>query len=106
MPHDHHDHDHDHHGLSPSGHPYRQDDDAPLTYWQRMEIAVRELLIEKGVTTAADALSCVHCHAAVGHGERAALGGGDRGLEQELERARRALGPWLDAHPTASTEEP
>ena len=58
MPHDHHDHDHDHdhhhHGLSPSGHPYRQDDDAPLTYWQRMEIAVRELLIEKGVTTAAE----------------------------------------------------
>jgi nitrile hydratase subunit alpha len=57
MPHDHHDHDqgHDHpHGLSPSGHPYRQDDDGPLTYWQRMEIAVRELLIDKGVTTAAE----------------------------------------------------
>ncbi len=48
MPHDHHDH------LSPSGHPYRPDDDHPLTYWQQMEIAVRELLIEKGVTTAAD----------------------------------------------------
>jgi len=46
MPHDHHDH------LSPSGHPYRPDDDHPLTYWQQMEIAVRELLIEKGVTTA------------------------------------------------------
>ena len=46
MPHDHHDH------LSPSGHPYRPDDDHPLTYWQKMEIAVRELLIEKGVTTA------------------------------------------------------
>ncbi|MGJ8622204.1 MAG: nitrile hydratase subunit alpha [Yoonia sp.] len=46
MPHDHHDH------LSPSGHPYRPDDDQPLTYWQQMEIAVRELLIEKGVTTA------------------------------------------------------
>ena len=46
MPHDDHDH------LSPSGHPYRQDDDHPLTYWQQMEIAVRELLIEKGVTTA------------------------------------------------------
>ncbi|GMG80896.1 nitrile hydratase subunit alpha [Paralimibaculum aggregatum] len=54
MPHDHHDHDHGHgHGpLSPSGHPYRRDDDVPLTYWQRMEIAVRELLIEKGVATA------------------------------------------------------
>jgi nitrile hydratase len=56
MPHDHHDHDHDHDhgGLSPSGHPFRADNDEPLTYWQRMEIAVRELLIEKGVTTAAD----------------------------------------------------
>ncbi len=49
MPHDHHDHDH----LSPSGHPYRADDDTPLTYWQTLEIAVRELLIDKGVTTAA-----------------------------------------------------
>jgi len=44
MPHDH----HDHSGLSPSGHPYRADNDTPLSYWQRMEIAVRELLIEKG----------------------------------------------------------
>ncbi len=48
MPHDHHD------PLSPSGHPYRADNDGPLTYWQRMEIAVRELLIEKGVTTPAE----------------------------------------------------
>jgi hypothetical protein len=48
MPHDHHDHDHDY-GLSPSGHPYRADDDVPLTYWQTMEIAVRELLVEKGI---------------------------------------------------------
>ncbi len=48
MPHDHHDH------LSPSGHPYRPDDDHPLTYWQQMEIAMREILIEKGVTTAAE----------------------------------------------------
>lgn len=47
MPHDHHDH------LSPSGHPYRADDDTPLSYWQTMEIAVRELLVEKGITTAA-----------------------------------------------------
>lgn len=38
----------------PHDHPYRPDDDQPLTYWQQMEIAVRELLIEKGVTTAAD----------------------------------------------------
>ena len=48
MPHDHHDH------LSPSGHPYRADDDTDLSYWQTMEIAVRELLIEKGITTAQD----------------------------------------------------
>ncbi|MEO0372428.1 MAG: nitrile hydratase subunit alpha [Pseudomonadota bacterium] len=48
MPHDHHDH------LSPSGHPFRQDNDGALTYWQRMEIAVRELMIEKGHTTAED----------------------------------------------------
>ena len=53
MPHDHHDHDHGH-GLSPSGHPYRPDNDQPLTRYQVMEIAVRELLIEKGVTTAAE----------------------------------------------------
>ena len=49
MPHDHHDHDH----LSPSGHPYRPDNDHPLTHWQTMEIAVREILIEKGITTPA-----------------------------------------------------
>lgn len=45
MPHDHHDH------LSPSGHPFREDNDTPLSYWQRMEIAVRELMIEKGHVT-------------------------------------------------------
>ncbi|MEL7114072.1 MAG: nitrile hydratase subunit alpha [Pseudomonadota bacterium] len=48
MPHDHHDH------LSPSGHPYRPDNDVPLSYWQTMEIAVRELLIEKGITDASE----------------------------------------------------
>jgi len=67
MPHDHHDHGHDHdhdhghghghghdHGaLSPSGHPYRADNDGRLTYWQQMEIAIRELLVEKDVTTPA-----------------------------------------------------
>ena len=46
MPHDHHDH------LSPSGHPYRADQDTGLSYWQTLEIAVRELMIEKGITTA------------------------------------------------------
>ena len=55
MPHDHHDHDHDtphsHTGMSPSGHPYRADQDQPLTYWQNMEISIRELLVEKGVLT-------------------------------------------------------
>jgi nitrile hydratase len=50
MPHDHHDHDH----LSPSGHPYRADQDTPLTYHQTLEIAVRELLVEKGIVTAAE----------------------------------------------------
>ncbi len=53
MPHDHPDHFH-HHGISSSGHPYRADNDEPLTYWQRMEIAVRELLIEGGHVTAAE----------------------------------------------------
>lgn len=51
MPHDHHEH------LSPSGHPYRPDQDTALTYWQAMEIAVRELLVEKGVTTDADIMT-------------------------------------------------
>jgi nitrile hydratase len=45
MPHDH---------LSPSGHPYRPDSDTTLTYWQQMEIAIREILIDKGVTTPAE----------------------------------------------------
>ncbi len=45
MPHDH---------LSPSGHPFRADNDEPLTYWQVVEIAVRELLIEKGHLTASE----------------------------------------------------
>ena len=45
MPHDH---------LSPSGHPFRADNDTPLSYWQTMEIAIRELLIEKGIATAAE----------------------------------------------------
>ncbi|MBT4895330.1 MAG: nitrile hydratase subunit alpha, partial [Rhodobacteraceae bacterium] len=39
MPHDHHDHSHE--GLSPSGHPYRADNDTDLSYWQVMEIALR-----------------------------------------------------------------
>ena len=42
MPHDH------------SHRDFRPDNDAPLTYWQQMEIAVRELLVQKGVTTPAE----------------------------------------------------
>ncbi len=53
-PHDHHDDNFHHSGMSPSGHPYREDDDHPLTYWQTMEIAMRELLIEKGILTPAE----------------------------------------------------
>lgn len=49
--HDHHDHSHDH--PHDTGHaPPRADLDDTLGYWQRMEIAVRELLIEKGHVTA------------------------------------------------------
>ena len=48
MPHDHHDH------LNPSGHPFREDNDTALSYWQRMEIAVRELMIEKGHITSVE----------------------------------------------------
>ena len=49
MPHDGHDHD----GESPSGHPYRADADTGLSYWQAMEIAIRELMVERGVATPA-----------------------------------------------------
>lgn len=51
MPHDHHDHSEE---LSASGHPFRADNDEPLSYWQTMEIAVRELMIEKGEFSAAE----------------------------------------------------
>lgn len=62
MPHDHDDHFHDghsHDGLSPSGHPYRPDQDHKLTRWQAMEIAMRELLIEKNIVTAAEITATV-----------------------------------------------
>ena len=45
MPHDHPDH------ISASGHPFRGDQDTPLTRAQIMEIAIRELLIERDLTT-------------------------------------------------------
>ena len=35
-------------------HPAHIDEDSPLTYWQNMEISVRELLVDKGVTTAGE----------------------------------------------------
>jgi nitrile hydratase subunit alpha len=53
--HDHdddHDHDHDHdHGHA---HPTLPSTDGPLTYYQQLEIAVRELLVEKGLVSADD----------------------------------------------------
>ncbi len=48
--HDHDDHDHDDHDHAP--HPLRRDHDDTLTHYRVMEIAVRELLIEKGILTA------------------------------------------------------
>jgi nitrile hydratase len=52
MSHDHsHDHgDHDH----PHRHPFQPDHDDTLTYYRKLEIAVRELLIEKNVISAND----------------------------------------------------
>lgn len=56
MPHDHDHHDHDHHdqdhGGQPHRHPLRQDQDDTLTYWRAMEVALREILIGKGIVTA------------------------------------------------------
>jgi nitrile hydratase subunit alpha len=54
MPHDHdHPHDHSHGGTVPHKHPpLRPDQDDTITYWRAMEIAVRRLLIEKGLLSA------------------------------------------------------
>ena len=43
---------HPHHDGVPHRHPLRPDQDDTLTYWRAMEIAVRELLIEKQIATA------------------------------------------------------
>ena len=51
MPHDH-DHPHEHDDGKPHRHPLRPDQDDTVTYWRAMEIAVRELLIEKGIISA------------------------------------------------------
>jgi nitrile hydratase len=52
-PHDHHDHDHhdhDHgHDPAPHRHPIRPDQDDTITTWRAMEIAVRGLLVDKGI---------------------------------------------------------
>ena len=64
MPHDH---------LSPSGHPYREDQDTSLSYWQTMEIAIRELLIEKGILTAEQVQSEIDAMAARSPSDGAAL---------------------------------
>jgi nitrile hydratase len=47
-----HDHDHDHHhgeGSAPQRHPTQSDDPPPTGYYQVMAVALRELLVEKGV---------------------------------------------------------
>ena len=50
-----HDHDHDHDHPHPHRHPPQPDtEDTPPTYHQRLETAVRELLISKGVITGDD----------------------------------------------------
>jgi nitrile hydratase len=46
----HHHHDHDHHDHD-HAHPTVPDHDGALTYHQRLEIAVRELLVEKGIVS-------------------------------------------------------
>ena len=81
MPHDHSDHDHadhdhsdhDHQGLSPSGHPYRPDQDTGLSYWQVMEIALRELAIAKGLVTPAEVQAQVEAMDARGPANGAAV---------------------------------
>lgn len=68
-----HDHAHDHaqgrghdHGepgrggaLSASGHPFRPDLDGPLTRAQALEIALRELLVAKGILTPAEIAAAI-----------------------------------------------
>jgi nitrile hydratase len=50
MPHDHdHPHDHSRPGAPQRHAPLRPDQDDTITYWRAMEIAVRGLLIEKGI---------------------------------------------------------
>ncbi|MES2564592.1 MAG: nitrile hydratase subunit alpha [Pseudomonadota bacterium] len=58
---DHHDHDHAHdhdHGHG-HRHPFQPDHDDTLTYYRKLEMAVRELLIEKHVMTADEVRAAV-----------------------------------------------
>jgi nitrile hydratase len=57
--HDHHDHSHDHAHAPGEHHPFQPDDDDTLSYPRRLEIALRELLIEKGVISADEVRSAV-----------------------------------------------
>jgi len=46
-------HDHDHSHTSPGAHPKQPDiEDSPMGYYERLALALRDLLIEKGVVTA------------------------------------------------------
>jgi len=49
---DHHDHGHGGHGHAGHRHPPQADHDDTLTYPRKLEIAVRELLIQKGIISA------------------------------------------------------
>ena len=50
-----HSHDHDHDHAGPHVHPKQPDtEDSPMSYYERLSVAVRELLIEKGLLTSDD----------------------------------------------------
>ncbi|MBN2055988.1 cytochrome c nitrite reductase small subunit [bacterium] len=51
----------------------------------RCHVGMVEMLVS-GATTDRDAVSCVHCHQSIGHGEPVGLGGADRGERGELAR--------------------
>ena len=57
--HDHHDHHHGHDHPPGYRHPPQPDADDTLTYPRKLEIAVRELLIEKGIFTAEEVLAVI-----------------------------------------------
>ncbi len=57
MPHDHHDHDDDHHHAHDHAPP--QPDDKVHSYYQILGIALKELLVEKGVVTAGEVRAAI-----------------------------------------------